>query len=284
MGILLLNSYGKYLPRRRVIEVALVALGVLLAALSIAGPISQFLRRADASAGLVDLSAVTSLLAVVVVIAFMAGIAYGLVAIPAQTQLQEDLPEDVRGRVFGVLNMLVSVSSFLPIIVVGPVSDIVGTSVVIFACAVVIGVSGVVSIIQRGPLRPSESLSRTSGVVPGAAVDPVGVMTHADPFPFNPDEPDDEGIAPWIRAAGWGRPAQSSPAEPVAPEHAAVQPPTLVAADPLGLVPDDPAALARAETASIELPWDAEHPEAIPPDRSAAPAREGEDDPTDSRG
>ena len=70
----------------------------------------------------------TSLLAVVVVIAFFAGIAYGLVAIPAQTQLQEDLPEDVRGRVFGVLNMLVSVASFLPIIIVGPIADLVGTT------------------------------------------------------------------------------------------------------------------------------------------------------------
>ena len=71
----------------------------------------------------------TSLLAVVVVIAFFAGIAYGLVAIPSQTQLQEDLPEDVRGRVFGVLGMLVSVASFLPIIIVGPISDLVGTTV-----------------------------------------------------------------------------------------------------------------------------------------------------------
>ena len=85
--------------------------------------------------GGLDLSAVTSLLAIVVVIAFFAGIAYGLVAIPSQTQLQEDLPEDVRGRVFGVLNMLVSVASFLPIIIVGPISDLVGTTVVIFVMA-----------------------------------------------------------------------------------------------------------------------------------------------------
>ena len=69
---------------------------------------------------------VTSLLAIVVFIAFMAGVAYAAVAIPSQTQLQEDLPEDVRGRVFGVLNMLVSVSSFLPIIIVGPISDLIG--------------------------------------------------------------------------------------------------------------------------------------------------------------
>ncbi len=107
-GILLLNSYGRYFQRRRVIEGGLIALGILLAALAAAGPISRLLQRADVPGGL-DLSAVTSLLSVVVGIGFFAGIAYGLVAIPAQTQLQEDLPEDVRGRVFGVLGMLVSV-------------------------------------------------------------------------------------------------------------------------------------------------------------------------------
>ncbi len=136
-GILLLNSYGRYFPRRRVIEGGLIALGILLAALSAAGPISRLLQRADRPGGL-DLSGVTSLLAVVVVIAFFAGIAYGLVAIPSQTQLQEDLPEDVRGRVFGVLGMLVSVASFLPIIIVGPISDIVGTTAVIFILAIAV--------------------------------------------------------------------------------------------------------------------------------------------------
>ena len=105
----------------------MIALGALLAALSAAGPISRLLQRADGPGGF-DLTAVTSLLAIVVVIAFFAGIAYGLVAIPSQTQLQEDLPADVRGRVFGVLNMLVSVASFLPIIIVGPISDLVGTT------------------------------------------------------------------------------------------------------------------------------------------------------------
>ena len=102
----------------------------MLALLSVAGPISRFLQSADTASSLLDLSAVTSLLAIVVFIAFVAGVAYGAVAIPAQTQLQEDLPEDVRGRVFGVLNMLVSVSSFLPIIIVGPISDLIGTATV----------------------------------------------------------------------------------------------------------------------------------------------------------
>src|SRR6185369_12999287 len=176
MGILLLNAYGKFLPRRRVIEGGLIVLGVALALLSIAGPISQFLQRVDAAGDLLDLSAITSLLAIVVFIAFIAGIAYGAVAIPSQTQLQEDLPEDVRGRVFGVLNMLVSVSSFLPIIIVGPLSDLVGTTVVILAVATSILIAGIASVVVRGPLRPEES----EAVADPHAVDPIAAALGAD--------------------------------------------------------------------------------------------------------
>jgi MFS family permease len=174
-GILLLNAYGQYLPRRRVIEGALIALGLLLAALSVAGPISRLLQRADAPGGL-DLTAVTSLLAIVVVIAFFAGIAYGLVAIPSQTQLQEDLPADVRGRVFGVLNMLVSVASFLPIIIVGPISDLVGTTSVIFVVSMGVLLAGLASVLRRGPLLASESRSAADP----HAVDPIAAALGAD--------------------------------------------------------------------------------------------------------
>jgi MFS family permease len=184
MGILLLNSYGRLLPRRRVIEVGLVALGAMLSILSVAGPISRFLQQADRSSDLLDLSAVTSLLAVVVLIAFIAGVAYAVVAIPAQTQLQEDLPEEVRGRVFGVLNMLISVASFLPIIIVGPISDLIGTTSVILLVAVMIGLSGIASIIRRGPLQASDWQSTAGSNVVGGAIDPVGGMPGSDPTTY----------------------------------------------------------------------------------------------------
>ncbi|MEA2619564.1 MAG: hypothetical protein QOC97_337, partial [Chloroflexota bacterium] len=174
-GILLLNTYGRYFPRRRVIEGGMIVLGILLAALSAAGPISRLLQRANQPGG-IDLSGVTSLLAVVVVIAFFAGIAYGWVAISAQTQLQEDLPEEVRGRVFGVLGMLVSVASFLPIIVVGPISDFVGTTAVIFITAIAVGVVGVTSVLTRGPLLESEA--RPAG--DPSAGDPIAAALGKD--------------------------------------------------------------------------------------------------------
>jgi MFS family permease len=180
-GVLILNGIRTLVPRRRLMEGGLIALGILLAILSVAGPVSRLLQEAtDPASGIVDLSTLTSLLAVVVAIGFLAGVAYGFVAIPAQTQLQEDLPEEVRGRVFGVLNMLVSVASFVPIIIVGPISDLFNTPLIIFIVAVIVGATGVASIALRGPLRPAEAAALDEHG-PAEPLDPLAIALHADP-------------------------------------------------------------------------------------------------------
>ena len=126
-----------------------------MATLSVAGPITRFLQGVDARASFIDLSSLISLLSVVIVIALFVGVSYAIVAIPAQTQLQEDLPEEVRGRVFGVLNMLVSVASFLPIIIVGPIADLVGTSSVLLVIGILVLLSGIGSVLShRGTTVP----------------------------------------------------------------------------------------------------------------------------------
>jgi MFS family permease len=190
MGVLLLNSYGRFVPRRRAIEGGLIALGVLLGILTIAGPVSRALADTNLP---IDLGAITSLIAVVIVMAFLAGIAYGVVAISSQTQLQEDIPEEVRGRVFGVLNMLVSVGSFMPIIIVGPISDLIGTPAVLLLVAAGVLLSGIVSIVRRGPLRPSEAVATAGMHVPGTAVDPIGVAMRTDAPDGESDVEGDEG-------------------------------------------------------------------------------------------
>lgn len=146
-GVLLVNAIRTIVPRRRTIEVGLVTLGVCLVLITIVNPISELLQRVSAAQPVLDTSALVSVLTVVVAIAFVAGVAYAAVAIPAQTELQEEIPEDVRGRVFGILNTLVSVASFLPIIIVGPVSDTVGTAPVLLAAASLVGLSGIGSIV-----------------------------------------------------------------------------------------------------------------------------------------
>ncbi|HEX2290637.1 MAG TPA: MFS transporter, partial [Pseudonocardiaceae bacterium] len=127
MGILFLNAYGKGIPRRLTIDVGLLAMGVTLIALAVVKPVVGFLAPAvgPLEESLPDaLSPIVSLIAVVVVIAVTAGVEYAFVAIPSQTALQEELPVNVRGRIFGILNTLLSVASFLPVLVGPAVADL----------------------------------------------------------------------------------------------------------------------------------------------------------------
>ncbi len=164
VGILTLNVYGKYASRRRLIEGGLIALGSALAVLGLAQRV-QFIR---------DGNGAVSLLTVVMAVAFAAGVAYAFVAVPAQTQLQEELPSEVRGRVFGVLNMLVSLASFLPIVIVGPVADAIGTPAVMVVSAGIVILTGVASILRAHP-----ALVARASRVRMQPVDPIAVATNS---------------------------------------------------------------------------------------------------------
>jgi MFS family permease len=168
IGILVLNVYGRYLPRQRVIEGGLLALAVSLAIIAIAAPLSRFVQNATIAAA-PRLGSMVSVLSIVVVVAVVAGVAYAFVSIPSQTRLQEEIPADVRGRVFGVLNTLVSIASFLPIILVGPLADLVGTAMVMLLAAGVVGIAGIVSLTR---VRPADRVP----AVPRRLIAPIAPL------------------------------------------------------------------------------------------------------------
>jgi len=126
VGILFLNSYGKDIPKRLVIDVGLIAMGITLVLLAIVKPVAVAFGAAaqPLEEAVPAIAPLVSLIAIVVVIAVFAGLEYSFVAIPAQTALQEDLPPDVRGRIFGILNTLLSVASFLPVLLAPATADI----------------------------------------------------------------------------------------------------------------------------------------------------------------
>lgn len=126
VGILFLNSYGKGLPKRLVIDIGLIAMGVTLVALALVRPITVAFGPAvqPIEDVIPSIAPITSLIAMVVVIAVFAGLEYAFVAIPSQTALQEELPSEVRGRIFGILNTLLSLASFAPVILAPAVADV----------------------------------------------------------------------------------------------------------------------------------------------------------------
>ncbi|GAC1460194.1 MAG: MFS transporter [Candidatus Limnocylindrales bacterium] len=134
-GLGVLNVIGSRIPRPRAIGIGLVVVGVALLVLAAARPFAGVFR--SAAGGTVG-DGFPFFVATVSATAFVFGIAYAFITVPAMTMLQEDLRDDLRGRVFGVLNMLVSVFSFLPLVIVGPVADLYGVAPVFVAAALAV--------------------------------------------------------------------------------------------------------------------------------------------------
>jgi len=149
MGILFLNGYGRGIPKRLVIDIGLVAMGITLFGLALVKPVTFFLSPAfqPIEHSLPDaLAPIISLIALVIIIAVTAGVEYSFVAIPSQTALQEELPTDVRGRIFGILNTLLSVASFLPVLVAPAAADLLNLVFPGAGIPVVMGILGAITL------------------------------------------------------------------------------------------------------------------------------------------
>ncbi len=175
MGILFLNAYGKAIPRRLLIDIGLVAMGVTLIGLALVKPITILLAPAfvPIEASLPDaLAPIISLIAVVVLIAVTAGVEYAFVAIPSQTALQEELPVGVRGRIFGILNTLLSVASFLPVLI-GPIAaDVLNLVFPGAGIPVVMGILGLVTLWAGIASWRRNAAGGLHAVRPGASAEP----------------------------------------------------------------------------------------------------------------
>jgi MFS family permease len=198
VGILFLNSYGKSIPKRLTIDLGLVAMGLTLIALALVRPLTVFFGSAvgPLEEAIPSIAPLTSLLAGVVVIAVFAGLEYSFVAIPAQTALQEDLPPDVRGRIFGILNTLLSLASFVPVIIAPAAADLIN---ILFpggsGIPIVMGTLGLLTLWagiaswrrnasqglhehDRGISPPTDDASPPPPSAPGAPETPVAVPSE----------------------------------------------------------------------------------------------------------
>ena len=75
---------------------------------------------------------------IMIVLAFILGIANALVFVPANTILQEETTDEFRGKVYGALSTLVGLFSLLPIIAVGSLADIFGVKGVLTGIGIIV--------------------------------------------------------------------------------------------------------------------------------------------------
>src|SRR5438093_849985 len=136
-GLAFLNAIGRRWPRPNAIGTGLIVAGSALLFLAAARPLTDLFSRVG-SPGLG--AAFPVFVAVVAGTAFVFGVSYALITVPSMTLLQEELPDQIRGRVFGFLNMLVSIFSLVPLVVVAPISDLWGVAPVFVGFAVIVAI------------------------------------------------------------------------------------------------------------------------------------------------
>jgi len=110
------------------ILLAASGVGLALGALAVAQIGERFNRRLLASSGLgvvacclVLLGQVRGHLVPTLALCALLGVGAAMLAIPAQTTIQEDTPEEQRGKVFGLQNNLINIALSLPLVLAGAV-------------------------------------------------------------------------------------------------------------------------------------------------------------------
>ncbi len=118
IGALLVGQFGRSFTKKRLISFGVFFAGILLFALAI-------------------IVRVKSLFLAVVLLSLL-GAANALIDVPANTSLQENAPEDIRGRVYGVLTSLVGGAAILPVAITGVMADLFGIDKVLLVFAGII--------------------------------------------------------------------------------------------------------------------------------------------------
>ena len=105
---------------------AMSGVGLALGAVTMAQIGDRFPRRHLSTAGLASIALSLMLLGqlrgnigLTLFLCGLLGVGAALLAIPAQTTIQEDTPEDQRGKVFGLQNNLINIALSLPLVLAG---------------------------------------------------------------------------------------------------------------------------------------------------------------------
>ena len=121
---------------------AMSGLGMAIGAVLVAQMGHRFSRRLLAATGLgtitwslIMLGQLRGNLSITLLLCGVLGIGAALVAIPAQTTIQEDTPESQRGRVFGLQNNLINIALSLPLVLAGALVSSIGLIPVLWVLA-----------------------------------------------------------------------------------------------------------------------------------------------------
>jgi len=135
VAALVIERIGKRIDKRKLISLGILLVGVSALLVSFLPDISEFARF--------DLALILEYLILlknpfILFLFFLVGFGALSIVVPAQTILQENTDENMRGRIWGVLGMITNIVNFFPVMVIGVLADIFSIKIIIMTLALLV--------------------------------------------------------------------------------------------------------------------------------------------------
>jgi dTMP kinase len=164
LSAVLLGQFLRNLDRTKVLAWSLLANGITMLALA-AVP--------EAMAQFHDLQVHNRITSAA--FSFLLGVEFGAIMIPAITYLMESTSDEIRGRIFSLLYMVINGVTAIPVLVAAALSDTIGTAHVIGGLGGLLAVGGVVIIVaSRRGARPGSGSQPEARPEPDHQDQPLG--------------------------------------------------------------------------------------------------------------
>jgi MFS family permease len=164
VGTALLSRWGQRFDRGRLIHSGIFSVGIALSFLSVVGAIWDWWLGWNVRTGGFATYELYGLIAIVMITAMLAGLAFVAIVVPSQTIIQERAPEEIRGRVFAVQLVLSNVATVGPLLFLGELADLVGVDWTLMVLGLLVLAVGLESARRAGRLEtgPDEMSAESS--------------------------------------------------------------------------------------------------------------------------
>lgn len=177
LGTILLGQFGQRADRHMLTNAGMVLMGITMAVMvNLQAIVRLIMGSMPAAAVHMSLPGFLSYLSAIGFLGFCLGWQSALITVPAQTAIQEETEDRIRGRVFAVQFMIANTVQVVPILLVGSLADLFGIVGVMTALSLALLGTGLLSSVVYWRTRRFQAAKPVAGgemPVPGEAM-PAG--------------------------------------------------------------------------------------------------------------
>jgi MFS family permease len=141
IGAFIFGSRGKKIKHELISSIGFLIVGIVFILMPLISRVTSYGFVNSLNSFLPQIMHI-DILHIIVFMALIIGFGISFVFIPSNSTIQVETSEEMRGRMYGLLNSLTGAVSFLPVILAGGLADLLGVGVVITSVGIIMAIVG----------------------------------------------------------------------------------------------------------------------------------------------